>query len=339
MTNDVERRYLPTDDYPDAIRVERRDGEQPVISGISPPWDSLSVDLGGFREKFAPTAFDGLVDRKPNDPRGKIDVPFLTDHLTHLITGRTSNGRLEIRKALKGLEYVHRPIQTSHGRDLAMLVEDRTITGASFAFTTAPDGEAWTEDDRGNVIRTVFRASGLFDISAVTYPAYPQSSIGVRSLDLWRAARRQAEAGGQDRGLTISIDYDRTFTAAPGLWRSFITDAVARGNRVVCISRREDTEANREELRLAFGDLDMGPIVLCGTDTQKRAAAAASGLEVDVWIDDYPEGIVTRSAGQDAAEPAPAAPTATPRYSTLAGARAAAAAAAARMAAGLGRRT
>lgn len=324
MSQNIERRYLLTADYPDAIRVETRDGEPPVLTGISPPWDSFSVDLGGFREKFAPTAFDGLVDRKANDPRGKIDVPFLTDHLSHLITGRTTNGRLELRKGLKGLEYTHRPIQTTHGRDLAMLVEDRTITGASFAFTAAPDGETWTEDEKGNVVRTVFRASGLYDISAVTYPAYPQSTAGVRGLPMWRAVRSMVVHRAEPRPLTISLDYDRTFTSAPGLWRSFIVDATGRGNSIVCISRREDTEANRDELRLAFGDLDVAQVLLCGPDTQKRAAAAAAGLEVDVWIDDYPEGIVARSAGQTA----PPVPV---KVSTLAGARAAAAAAAARM--------
>ncbi len=323
MTNEIERRYLLTADYPDAITVETRDGEPPVITGISPPWDSLSVDLGGFREKFAPTAFDGLVDRKPNDPRGKIDVTFLTDHLSHLITGRTSNGRLEIRKALKGLEYVHRPIQTTHGRDLAMLVEDRTITGASFAFTAAPDGETWTEDERGNVVRTVFRATGLYDISAVTFPAYPQSSIGTRSLPLWKAARGLVAHRAEPKPLTISIDYDRTFTAAPGLWRSFIADATNRGNRIVCISRREDNEVNREEMRLAFGDLDVSQLVLCGTGTQKRDAAAEKGLDVDVWIDDYPEGIPAARSVEAAARAV--------KVSTLAGAKAAAAAAAARM--------
>lgn len=327
MTTAIERRYLLTADYPDAITVQKRDGEPPVITGISPPWDSFSVDLGGFREKFAPTAFDGLVDRKANDPRGKLDVPFLTDHLSHLITGRTTNGRLELSKALKGLEYVHRPIPTTHGRDLAMLVEDRTITGASFAFTAAPDGETWTEDEKGNVIRTVFRASGLYDISAVTYPAYPQSSAGIRSLPLWKQARSVMEnRSGKSQGLTISLDFDGTFTAAPGLWRSFVADATARGNRVVCITRREDTEENRSALREAFGDLhdELAGVLLCGRDQQKRSAAAAAGLTIDVWIDDYPEGI-----------PEPGTPPANAsrglKVSTLAGERAAAAAAVARM--------
>jgi HK97 family phage prohead protease len=320
---EIERRYLPVEEYPDAITVQKREGDEPVLVGISPPWDSLSVDLGGFREKFAPSAFDGLVDRKPNDPRGKIDVPFYREHDPARITGRTSNGRLELRKEPRGLGYTHKPAPTTDGRDLIILVEDRTITAASFAFTTAPDGETWTEDEKGNVVRTVFRASGLYDISAVSRPAYPQSSIGMRSLPLWKNARGIVAARAEPKPLTISIDYDRTFTAAPGLWRSFIMDATGRGNRIVCISRREDTEANREELRLAFGDLDMSQIVLCGTDRQKRSAAAAAGLEVDVWIDDYPEGIP---------EAAPVARGTPPvKVSTLAGARAAAAAAAARM--------
>jgi HK97 family phage prohead protease len=330
MTTAIERRYLMTAEYPDAITVQTRDGEPPVITGISPPWDSFSVDLGGFREKFAPTAFDGLVDRKANDPRGKIDVPFLTDHISHLITGRTTNGRLELRKALKGLEYIHRPLQTTHGRDLAMLVDDRTITGASFAFTAAPDGETWTEDEKGNVIRTVFRASGLYDISAVTYPAYPQSTAGIRSLPLWKQARSVMAHRSESRGLTISLDFDGTFTAAPGLWRSFVTDAQSRGNRVVCITRRDDTEENRAVLRQAFGDLhdELAGVLLCGRDQQKRSAAAAAGLTVDVWIDDYPEGIPERSA--TTAEGSRAV-----KVSTLAGARAAAAAASARMRAAL----
>lgn len=321
--NDIERRYLLTNDTPDAITVERRDGEPAVLAGISPPWESLSVDLGGFREKFSASAFDDLVARHPNDPRQKIDVPFLFNHDPNEITGRTSNGRLTLAKEARGLGYRHTPLMTTRGRDLVLMVEDRTITGASFAFTVAEGGEQWTEDDRGNVVRTVTKASGLYDISAVTSPAYPSSSIAPRSLDAWRAARRMAEAGGQDRGLTISLDYDRTFTAAPGLWRSFVADAVARGNRVVCITRRDDTDENRHELRLAFGDLEVAQMILCGTGTQKRDAAKAAGVEVDVWIDDYPEGIVS-------ADTAPAAPRSV-HVCSLAGARAAAAAAVARM--------
>jgi len=323
----VERRYLLIEDYPDALRVHRRDDSVPRIGGISPPWDSWSVDLGGFKERFLPTSFDDLLD-SAGILRSKWDVPFLFNHDNNLITGRTSNGRLEVRRGDKGLEYLHAPLQTTHGRDLVMMVDDRTIKAASFAFTAHQKGDVWEEDDRGNVTRTVTRVSGLYDVSAVTNPAYGKSSAAPRSLPLWKNARSVLAHRSESRGLTISLDFDGTFTAAPGLWRSFVADAQARGNRVVCITRREDNEENRAALRTAFGDLhdELAGVLLVGPDQRKRSAAAAAGISVDIWVDDYPEGIVEPAQ----AGPAQAAPRGV-KVSTLAGARAAASAAAARM--------
>ena len=318
MSEQVERRYMSMDELPaGGLVVEDRDGEAPKIRGIAPPWDSLSVDLGGFREKFAATAFDKLLAKK------RLDVPLLFNHDDSLILARTTNGTLRLTKADKGLEYEGDPVPTADSEKVLTLIRTKTIFGSSFAFTVNPKGEEWVEDERGNITRTIHEAAGLFDVSPVTRAAYPTSSLSARSLPLWKNARGLVAARAEPKPLTISIDYDRTFTAAPGLWRSFITDATGRGNTVVCISRREDTEANREDLRLAFGDLDLAQIVLCGTDRQKRSAAAAAGLEVDVWIDDYPEGI------PDAAPVARGTPPV--KVSTLAGARAAAAAAVARM--------
>ena len=82
-----ERRYLPIVDNEDAIRVETRDDGQKLLAGISPPWESLSVDLGGFREKFTASAFDKILGRHRNDPRGSVDVPFLFNHDASFITG------------------------------------------------------------------------------------------------------------------------------------------------------------------------------------------------------------------------------------------------------------
>jgi HK97 family phage prohead protease len=319
---DIERRYIPLDAMPeDGLTVEERDGESPKIRGIAPPWDSLSVDLGGFREKFSPTAFDKLLSKK------RLDVPLLFNHDDSKILARTTNGTLRIEKSDKGLAYEADPVATPTAAEVLTLIRSKTIFGSSFAFTVGPKGEEWAEDERGNVTRTIHEASGLFDLSPVTRAAYPSSSLSARSLSAWKAARGIVAHRDDSRGLTISLDYDRTFTAAPGLWRSFVADATARGNRVVCITRRDDTEENRQELRLAFGDLELAGLILCGPDTRKRSAAEAAGVEVDVWIDDYPEGIV------------PATPPAAPagdgsrsvRISTIAAARAAAAASVARM--------
>ena len=317
-----ERRYLSIDDDADSgsLFVEERDGESPKIKGIAPPWDSLSVDLGGFRERFLPTSFDKVLSKR------KLDVPLLFNHDDSKPLARTTNGTLRISKSDKGLAFQADPVATPTAAEVMTLIRSKTIFGSSFAFTVSPKGESWEEDERGNVTRTISEAAGLFDISPVTRAAYPSSTVGLRSLSAWREARGLVQHRSEGRGLVISLDYDRTFTAAPGLWRSFVAMAADRGNRVVCITRREDTEENREAIRSAFADLDVAGMILCGAGTQKRDAATAAGLEVDVWIDDYPEGIVRP------AEPAGVEEAARSfKVSTLAGARAAAAAAVARM--------
>lgn len=315
-----ERRYLSIADDTENVSlfIEERDGEAPKIRGIAPPWGSLSVDLGGFREQFLPTAFDKVLAKR------KLDVPLLFNHDDSKPLARTTNGTLRIEKTDKGLAFDADPVATPTAAEVVTLIRSKTIFGSSFAFTVDPNkGETWQEDDRGNVTRTISEASGLYDLSPVTRAAYPNSSVGLRSLSAWKAARGLLQHRDEGRGLLISLDYDRTFTAAPGLWRSFVGMATAAGHRVVCISRREDDDANREELRLAFSDLEVGDLILCGADTQKRDAAARAGLEVDVWVDDYPEGIVAAPSPVDAARSF--------KVSTLLGARAAAAAAVARM--------
>lgn len=310
----MERRYLSLEDNgDDCLSVELRDGQEPKIRGIAPPWESLSVDLGGFRERFLPTAFDKILSKK------RIDVPLLYNHDDSRLLARTTNQSLRIAKGDKGLEYEADPAPTATAAEVVQLIRSKMLFGSSFAFTVNPKGEQWSEDERGNPIRTISEASGLFDVSVVTRPAYPSSSVGVRSLEAWKQARAVEAAA--DSGLTISLDFDETFTAAPGLWRSFITDAKARGHRVVCVTRREDTPDNQEALRLAFGDLfpELAAAILCGPGKQKRAAAADAGLSVDIWIDDKPETV------PEAPEPRSF------KVSTELGAKAAAAAALARM--------
>jgi len=321
----VETRYLSqAEDADVALHVETRDDGRPVIVGMAPPWNKWSVDLGGFKERFMPGAFRKYLDRSPNDPRGKADVVAKYNHQDSAVLGRTTNGTLDIQETEKGLVFrATPPVGTPTTAEVVPLIRDRYIYGSSFAFSLVDaKGEQWDEDPAGNVTRTITEAA-IYDVSPVTHAAYPNSTVGLRSLSAWREARGLVQHRAEGRGLLISLDYDQTFTAAPGLWRSFVAMATADGNQVVCISRRDDTESNREEIRSAFADLDVSQVVLCGPETRKRAAAAAAGLDIDIWIDDYPEGITD----QEFLAPKSRGVT----FSTLAGARAAAAAASARM--------
>lgn len=182
---EIERRYVPAVDA--SIELEERSAASPVIKGISPPFNSPSADLGGFREVFAPTAFDKIVGRHRNDPRGGVDVVALFDHEGQPI-GRTTNDTLKLSISERGLAYAISPPDTTLGRDIVTLVRRGDLFGASFAFSLpASGGETWSQDPDGTMVRTVNEVANLYDVSVVTRPAYPQSSAALRSLEAWRA--------------------------------------------------------------------------------------------------------------------------------------------------------
>jgi HK97 family phage prohead protease len=185
MRDDIERRYIAAAELP--IELEERSASAPTIKGISPPFNSKSVDLGGFREVFAPGAFDGVVGRHRNDPRGGLDVVALFNHDANLVLGRTTSGTLDLATSERGLSYAITPPDTTLGRDLLTLIRRGDIYGASFAFSIAQGGESWTHEADGTSLRTITSVGELYDVSVVTRPAYPNSSAALRSLEQWRA--------------------------------------------------------------------------------------------------------------------------------------------------------
>ena len=104
--------------------------------------------------------------------------------------------------------------------------------------------------------------------------------------------------------MTLSIDFDRTFSAEPQLWGEFARKAVADGNTVVMVSRRPDTEEDRKTVTETLGDYaDAFSQVLLVGDRLKDEAAREAGVNVDVWVDDSPQFI--RSEPEVSAEEKP----------------------------------
>ena len=96
----------------------------------------------------------------------------------------------------------------------------------------------------------------------------------------------------ESRAITLSIDFDRTFAAEPQLWGEFARKAVADGNTVVMVSRREDTPENQQTVSDALGEYReaFAQVLLVGNQLKDDAAKAA-GVDVDVWVDDSPQFI------------------------------------------------
>ena len=161
----------------------RMDGDKPTVVGYGAVFNSMSNDLGGFREFIAPNAFEGRLED---------DVRFLVNHDANLILARTTNGTLRLSVDEKGLRYEADMPNTSTARDLMELLKNGTISQSSFAFTVEED--SWEVKDGMN-IRTIDKVSQLYDVSSVTYPAYNQASsaVALRSLEEWKSKEENTE--------------------------------------------------------------------------------------------------------------------------------------------------
>lgn len=76
----------------------------------------------------------------------------------------------------------------------------------------------------------------------------------------------------------IALDYDKTYTVDPHLWKSFIATALLRRHEVICVTmRRPDEPIEDMEIPIFY--------------TSRRAKALfmkENGKIVDIWIDDSP---------------------------------------------------
>lgn len=162
------------------LSVEVRADQPPVIEGHAAVFNTLSEPLGGFREKIAPGAFKRTLRESP-------DVRALVDHDASKVIGRTTAGTLEVREDSTGLKVRITPPDTSAGRDILASIRRGDIDQMSFGFSVREEKWEHKRSDEDDMdIRTLIDVD-LFEVSAVAFPAYPDTSVAVRSHDLWVA--------------------------------------------------------------------------------------------------------------------------------------------------------
>ena len=104
------------------------------------------------------------------------DGRFWLNH-TGAPLARTTNGTLELSVDESGLKYRAALADTQDGRDMYKLIKRGDITQSSFAFTI---GEQEFSEDRS--VRRVLKVARLLDVSPVTYPAYPTTTVAARQM-------------------------------------------------------------------------------------------------------------------------------------------------------------
>ena len=181
------------------VKLEvRESGASPdeiVVRGHAAVFNEMSHDLGGFRERIAPGAFEEVLRTQP-------DVHLVVGHDMTMPLARTANGTLEIREDEQGL-YIWARINgaLSYGKDVAEQLRTGLVDQMSFAFTVAEDGDEWMKDEEsGKIMRTVRKVAGLYDVSIVAQGADPQTDVAVvrsalRQHDLLDSSQADDSAG------------------------------------------------------------------------------------------------------------------------------------------------
>lgn len=155
------------------MELRKAEGEPTKITGYAVRWGQLSSPLGwgDFQEKFERGAFTKSLAEN----RDRVYASW--NHDAGQILGRAPS-TLKLEEDDIGLRYEITP--PTWAEKYVESIERGDVRGSSFIFS--PVGQSWDESNPDMAIRTITEAN-LFEVSPVITPAYPTSSVGVRSAD------------------------------------------------------------------------------------------------------------------------------------------------------------
>ena len=160
------------------LRAAGDAGEVRTANGYAALYNA-PTNIGGYwTEVLAPGVFDASLQER--------DVIAIHSHTTGRILGRMKAGTLTLRSDAKGLAFENPLPDTTDGRDLAVQIERGDIAGMSFGFRSVK--EEWDESVDPPK-RTILEAE-LYEITYTPLPAYPDTEVGLRSLEGARQERR-----------------------------------------------------------------------------------------------------------------------------------------------------
>ena len=170
-------------------------GTARTLSGYAALYNS-ETRIANFREVIAPGAFRSALKRGD-------DVRGLFNHNPDHVLGRTAAGTLRLSEDARGLRYELDLPDTQLGRDLWTSVRRGDVSQSSFAFTV--EAQAWQDESTAVPLRFI-KDVRLYDVSAVTYPAYDETSVAARGyVEALQAdvARLAARASWQAQAATL----------------------------------------------------------------------------------------------------------------------------------------
>lgn len=182
------------------LRASAKD-EKPTLEGLAAVFNSYSEDLGGFVEIIEPGFFDNVLES---------DVRSLMNHDPNYVLGRTKASTLEIEQTDEGLFQrtyppVVEPEAAQWAKDLMVSIRRGDVDQMSFGFIVKStyrgdpeDGDEWyVLGDK--IIRRLKKggAKELLDVSVVTYPAYPQTTVSANTRSRFTEFQESVRHGQQ----------------------------------------------------------------------------------------------------------------------------------------------
>lgn len=185
------------------IRTSEVLADSNTIYGKAISFDTLSVDLGGFRE----TIKRGAITQELID---NADIFARTNHDNDYILARSKYGKGSLSLELRddGLYFSFELPNTEKGNELREHIKRGEITQCSFAFITAkePNAEVWRKEN-GIVYRDIYKIGYLGDVAPVYRPAYEETYVSMRAMECAKTLKEEEELKAmQEEDETDKID-------------------------------------------------------------------------------------------------------------------------------------
>ncbi len=183
--------------------------------------------FGWFDERISPNALDGC---------DLEDVVALFNHDLNFVLGRTVSKTLKVGVDQYGLWYEAKLPNTTAGNDIHELLTRGDVFQSSFSFILGED--SWEQLPDKRPTRTIEKLKRIQDVSAVVFPASPQTSAYAESLgssarasyDEWAKVNQpddEWERIYKHRELIMARDADRLAALPAKAWtqKTTLTDA------------------------------------------------------------------------------------------------------------------
>lgn len=217
-------------------KLDDTDGGK-IIEGHAVVFDSPTWIGGKFIE---------VIDRNALNGCDLSDVSLLVNHDGNsLPLARTTSSTLSLSVDNIGLA-IRAKLDVENNplaKVLYSAVSRGDCRGMSFAFTVADGGDKWQGLDTTMPTRVIKRIKKIYECSAVTLPAYPQTDLQARAKEILQGAFEK------EKGAKKMTNYDRELLIKHG----FNPDEKDEEERRRNLTQARITEANyvNEELRRA----------------------------------------------------------------------------------------